>query len=199
MTSTAQQPGQDTAGEQSTPNVLLNHVEFIHRPGEAELVIELFESLGCHCFQVDAPPWGKYIVVHMQSEPGYNDFFASEAEDAQIELNDAFQRHIDGNGSDLAAAYKNFRTMLEQRPYRATHVGVRFPTIADFDAVIDRLESMIAGKFADRIVMGEIFARTVEEAPAGGGLPIKQVWVWTNLISTGLLAMGEQIELQTYA
>jgi ketosteroid isomerase-like protein len=196
---TAEQLDHDASGQQPSVSARLNHVEFVHRPGESALVIALFESLTCQCYQVDAPPFGRYIVVHMESTPGKNDFFASEAEEEQLALDDALQRALDATGSDLATAYTNYRLMLEQRPYRATHVGVRFPSIAIFDEVLQRLESLRAGELAGRLVIGDIIARTVEEAPPGSGMPVKQLWIWTNVISTGLLPMGQQIELQTYA
>jgi hypothetical protein len=174
----------------------LNHVEFLHRPGESSQVVELFESINCQCEQIDSPPYGKYIVVHMDSEFGRNDFFASEAEEEQLALEGAMQRQIDAPGSDLAAGYAEYRRMLEQRPYRGSHIGIRLPSVAVYDEVVQRLEGLSAGKFAGRLTVGDSISRLAEEPQPG--LPRKQVWVWTDLISTGLLSIGQQIEVQTY-
>ena len=82
----------------------LNHVEFVHRPGESELVIDLFEALGCPCHPIDSPPFGKYIVVQMDDSPhGENDIFVTEAEPEQLALEDALRGQIDTN-SNLATA-----------------------------------------------------------------------------------------------
>ena len=68
-------------------NRRLNHVEFAHRPGEAGLVVELFETLGCSCELIDTPPYRQYIVVSLDGSPhGDNDMFASEAEPEQRPL-----------------------------------------------------------------------------------------------------------------
>ncbi len=196
---TTEQVDHDASGLQVRGSGRLNHVEFVHRPGEGPLAIELFESLTCECSQIDAPPWGKYIVIQMESTPGYNDFFASEAEGEQVALDDALRRQLEAEGTDLGDAFTNYRLMLEERPHRATHVGIRFPSIAVFDAVLERLESLSMGALEGRLVIGEVIARSAEEAPAGSGMPVKQVWVWTNVISAALPSMGQQIELQTYA
>jgi hypothetical protein len=174
----------------------LNHVEFLHRPGEGALVVELFESINCQCEQIDSPPYGKYIVVHMDAEFGRNDFFASEAEEEQLALEAAVQRQIDAPGSDLAGGYAHYRRMLQQRPYRGSHIGIRLPTVAVYDEVVQRLEGLSAGTFAGRLTVGDTIQRLDEEPQPG--LPRKQVWVWTDLISTGLLSTGQQIEIQTY-
>jgi hypothetical protein len=174
----------------------LNHVEFLHRPGEDSLVVELFESINCQCELIDSPPYGKYIVVHMDSEFGRNDFFASEAEEEQLALEAAMQRQIDAPGSDLAGGYAQYRRMLDQRPYRGSHIGIRLPSVAAYDEVVHRLEGLSAGTFAGRLTVGDTIQRLDEEPQPG--LPRKQVWVWTDLISTGLLSTGQQIEIQTY-
>jgi hypothetical protein len=133
----------------------------------------------------------------MDSEFGRNDFFASEAEVEQLALEAAIQHQIEAPGSDLAAGYTQYRRMLEQRPYRGSHIGIRLPSVAIYDEVVQRLEGLSAGKFAGRLAIGETTDRLAEEPQPG--LPRKQVWVWTDLISTGLLATGQQIEIQTYA
>ncbi len=182
---------------QSTEAVQLNHVEFLHRPGEADLAVALFQTLTCPCEQIDAPPYGKYIVVRMGSVHGENDFFASEMEEEQVALDDALQNELHASGSRLSAAYARYRALLKERPYRATHVGIRLPSVSVYDEVIERLQSLSAGRFAGRVVVGDLITHTAQEAQ--NGLPLKQVWVWTDLISSGQLSLGQQIEIQTYS
>jgi hypothetical protein len=195
-TGTNRQPEQDAGDNQQVEGTQLNHVEFLHRPGEAPLVIQLFESLNCRCEVIDSPPFGKYIVVRMSDQYGQNDFFASEAEEEQLALENALQRYIDAGDSDLALGFAKYRELLDQRPYRATHIGIRLPSVAVYDEVIQRLESLSAGKLAGRLTLGFSMRHTAEEALSG--IPVKQVWIWTDLMSTGLLSTGQQIEIQTY-
>jgi hypothetical protein len=176
----------------------LNHVEFVHRPGEGGFVIDLFQALGCPSHQIDSPPYGKYVVVRMDDSPhGENDIFVTEVEPEQLALEDALQGQIDAGNSTLAAASARFRLLQKERPYRTTHVGIRVPSVAALDAVIERLGSLRAHKLAGRLDLGLTFTRSLDEAKRMSA-PMKQIWVWTNVISTGLLAVGQQIELQAY-
>jgi hypothetical protein len=173
-------------------------VEFVHRPGERELVLELFAALGCPTHQIDTPPYGVYVVVDLDGSPhGVNDMFVSQAEPEQLALEDALKRQIDAGDADLRAAGAAFRKLQKERPFRSTHIGLRVPNVSVFDEVVARLEVLSAGKLAGRVDLGETFSRTAEEAEAMSS-PLKQVWVWTDVISTGLLAVGQQIELQAY-
>ena len=87
--------------------------------------------------------------------------------------------------------------MQKERPYRTTHVGIRIPTVADLDGVITRLDNLRERKLERRLDLGESLSRSEAEARQMSA-PVKQLWLWTDLISTGLLAVGQQIELQAY-
>ena len=184
-------------GKASSGNRVLNHVEYAHRPGEADLVVTLFEALGCPCSKVDTQPYGLYVVVDLDgSKHGLNDMFVSQAEPEQLALEDALRAGIDRD-RELGDAYQGMRKMMRERPFRATHVGLRVPTVGDLNAVIARLETLAQGTLAGRLELGEPFTRTREESEATMA-PMKQLWIWTDLLSTGLLAVGQQIELQAY-
>ncbi len=176
----------------------LNHVEFAHRPGEGGLAVSLFEALGCACTTIDTPPYGAYIVVSLDGSPhGNNDMFASEAEPEQLALEDALSRQMAADGEGLGAAAADYRSLQRDKAFRATHVGMRLPSVAALDDVITRLGSLAKGEMAGRLELGFGMERTLEEARASD-TPIKQIWVWTDIISTGLLTLGQQFELQAY-
>jgi hypothetical protein len=175
----------------------LNHVEFVHRPGEGELAIELFEAIGCSCYTVDVPPYGAYVVVQLDEGPGKNDMFASQVEPEQLALEEQLEGQL-GAGGALADARKRFRSLQRERPFRAAHVGIRLPSVRALDATIERLNQLAASKFAERLEVGAPTSRSAEEAAAMSA-PRKQLWIWTDVISTGLLAVGQQFELQAYA
>lgn len=176
----------------------LNHVEFAHRPGEGNLALLLFEALGLQCRVIDTPPYGQYIVVSLDGSPhGENDMFASEAEPEQLALEGALAAGIAAEGSRLALAAAGFRAMQRDKAFRATHFGLRIPGIAALDAVIADLAALAEGKLAGRLELGLVMERSREEARATDS-PMKQVWVWTDVISTGVLSFGQQMELQAY-
>lgn len=173
-----------------TGNRRLNHVEFAHRPGEGPLAVLLFEALGCSCVTIDTPPYGAYVVVSLDGSPhGQNDMFASEAEPEQLALEAAML----ADGEALA----QFRRLQRERPFRVNHIGLRIPSVAALDETLARLEALASGALAGRLELGFGMERTLEEARASD-TPIKQRWIWTDVISTGLLALGQQIELQAY-
>jgi hypothetical protein len=175
----------------------LNHVEFAHRPGESALAIMLFEALGCSCETIDTPPYGKYIVVSLDGSPhGENDMFVSQAEPEQLALEDAIADAVAAR-PDLARAVAGFRGLQRDKAFRATHIGLRIPNVAALDTVIARLGALAEAQLAGRIELGLVMERSPEEARATSS-PIKQIWVWTDVISTGLLAVGQQMELQAY-
>lgn len=176
----------------------LNHVEFAHRPGEGALAVSLFEALGCSCTTVDTPPYGAYIVVSLDGSPhGLNDMFASEAEPEQLALEDSLAAGIAADEAGLGEAVSRYRSLQRDKAFRATHVGMRIPTVAALDNVITRLGALAGGKLAGRLELGFTMERSLEEARASD-TPVKQIWVWTDVISTGLLAVGQQFELQAY-
>jgi hypothetical protein len=187
----------DTQNRADATGRRLNHVEFAHRPGECGLVVDLFRALGCPCFEVDTPPFGKYIVVQLDSSPhGQNDMFVSEAEPEQLAFENALHT-LKNTDARLAVASEQFRRLQKERPYRATHIGIRMPSVDAFDTVVTELAALKAGKLSGRLDVGGILERTAEEAEKISA-PVKQVWVWTDVISTGLLVAGQQIELQAY-
>lgn len=173
-----------------TGNRRLNHVEFAHRPGEGPLAVLLFEALGCSCSVIDTPPYGAYVVVSLDGSPhGQNDMFASEAEPEQL----ALEAEMLGDGEALA----RFRKLRRERPYRVNHVGLRMPSVTALDETLERLEGLAAGALAGRLELGFGMERTLEESRATD-TPVKQRWIWTDVVSTGLLGLGQQFELQAY-
>ena len=175
----------------------LNHVEFAHRPGEAHLATALFTALGCRCSEIDSPPYGTYIVVSLDGSPhGENDMFVSQAEPEQLALEQALALQMADIG-ELGAAARAFRGMQQARPFRATHFGLRLPTVGALLDAIEKLTVLAENDLAGRLELGLAMERSLDEARATSS-PLQQIWVWTDVISTGLLAFGQQIELQAY-
>jgi hypothetical protein len=175
----------------------LNHVEFAHRPGESRIAIALFEALGCSCETIDTPPYGAYVVVSLDGSPhGENDMFASEAEPEQLALEHALAGAFAADAS-LARAAAGFRGLQRNKAFRASHVGLRMPNVAALDTVITNLGALAEGDLAGRLELGLAMERSRQEADATNS-PMKQIWVWTDVVSTGLLTVGQQFELQAY-
>lgn len=170
----------------------LNHVEFAHRPGEETLAVLLLEALGCRCRGIDTPPYGRYVVVDLDGSPhGQNDMFVSEAEPEQLALEQTFGEMMAAPGPAA------FRGLQRERPFRASHVGIRLPSVAALRTAVARLENLASGELARRLELGVPMSRSVAEARATSS-PVEQLWIWTDVFSTGLLTFGQMIELQAY-
>jgi hypothetical protein len=128
---------------------------------------------------------------------GENRIFVTELETEQLALETAIQHLIDDPASEIAVASAGVRRLQKERPYRASHIGIRFPSVSAFDETIERLETLCRGQFAGRLEIGLGLSRSAEEARSMMA-PVKQIWIWTDIITTGLLTFGQQIELQAY-
>jgi len=68
---------------------------------------------------------------------------------------------------------------------------------AALDEAIAKLEALAGGALHGRLRLGAPMSRGADEARATDS-PMKQLWIATDVISTGLLTFGQQIELQAY-
>ena len=94
---------------------------------------------------------------------------------------------------------KGFVTPSRHRGEVRTRFAVVNPmtTVADLADLIESMRWIAERELAGRLELGLVMERTVEESRATNS-PIKQIWVWTDIVSTGLLAFGQQFELQAY-
>jgi hypothetical protein len=74
---------------------------------------------------------------------------------------------------------------------------MRLPSVGALESVVERLGALADGELKGRLELGYTMTRSQEESRATSS-PMSQIWVWTDVISTGLLATGQQIELQAY-
>jgi hypothetical protein len=168
---------------------LLTHVELVYRPGERALAIELFELLGCR--PVDRG--GEYFTAFIEpSDRDYvsNVLYASEVTPSQWALERAF-----GAESALATPTLAYLDHLRRQPQRSFHFGLRVPERAALEATIERVAH--AGetdpRFAGRVAVAGVF-RPGE--PGALTDTMIQAFVWTDVVASGLLALGQHIELQ---
>jgi hypothetical protein len=168
---------------------LLTHVELVYRPGERALAIELFELLGCR--PVDRG--GEYFTSLIEPADGdyvTNVLYASEVTPSQWALEQALQ--AEGTLSEPMSAYAEH---LRRQPQRSFHFGIRVPERAALETAIERLGT--AGeqdpKFAGRVAVAGVFR------PGDAGAltdTMIQAFVWTDVVASGLLTLGQHIELQ---
>ena len=168
---------------------VLTHVELVYRPGERALAIELFEVLGCR--PVDRG--GEYFTSFVEPSDrdyGTNVLYASEVTPSQWALEQALQA-----GTELAQPMRDYVEHLRRQPQRSFHFGLRIPERAALEATIERIG--IAGEqdpeLAGRVAIAGVF-RPGE--PGAVTDTMIQAFVWTDVVASGLLTLGQHIELQ---
>ena len=172
---------------------LLNHLEFVYRPGEQRLVLDLFALLGIQ------PGGTKTFLVGSidAATPNHVDNIIAESEAVpeQLALDSALATAL--QTEPLASAYSAYRERLIANPQQGTHAGIRFTTLEEWQATVDRFADLdavapsLAGRvrFDDAIVPGH---------PKSYSPYLYQAFVWTDVIATGSLAFGQKFELQYF-
>lgn len=169
---------------------LLNHMEFVHRPGERPLVGELFDLLGIEMFD------SVFVIGRIDPATATatdNIFAGSEARPEQLAFEDRLQAALaDG---ELAAAHADYMQLLSDAPQFGMHVGIRFDSLDEWQAAVDAVRSVGAShpNLVDRV-------RLQGEIPPGHAASLSphlhQAFLWTDVIACGSLTLGQQLELQ---
>ncbi len=179
---------------------LLNHGEMFYAPGERGLARELFRAIGCRVLDPQeeegpadlGPAAGPYLIVFVDPESTDlidNVMYASEVEPAQWRLEQALRERI-GKDPDLRERYADYGACFSRYPQGMTHLGVSMSAA--------QLETALA-----RIAASPALAARVEvRGPFRPGDPgsvdprVIQGFLRTDIVSTGFLLAGQQIELQ---
>lgn len=179
---------------------LLNHSEMFYAPGERALARELFRAIGCRVLDPQeeegpadlGPAANPYLIIFV--DPSSTDLidnvmYASEVEPAQWRLEQALREQI-AKEAPLRAHYDEYQACFARYPQGMTHVGVAMNE-KQLEEAFERIESTPG--FAGRLEIAGPFR------PGGPGSVdprVIQGFIRTDIVSTGFLLAGQQIELQ---
>jgi hypothetical protein len=179
--------------EPPRPDRRINHVEFVHRPGERNLVLALFGFLG---FAVHEYANGEVLVAAIDPttwDAAENDnYLASrEVRPEQWRFDQALEQAL--AQEPLAGAHAGHRQLLAEKPQWGMHFGIRLRSVALWDDAVDRLGDIdrYAPMLSERVRLLRVFRPDVD------GTNLHQAFFWTDLIASGSLAFGQNIELTT--
>lgn len=180
---------------------LLNHIELVYAPGERALARTLLEGLGFRVLdpQTDplppelGPAAGPYLIVFV--DPADDDLidnvlYASEAGPAQWRFEQALRTRMNED-EELARLHRELRGAYPDLPQAMTHFGVAYPSAEEIDDVMATLAATPA--LQGRISLSDVFR---PGDPGSVDDRVVQGFVYTDIVSVGLLAGGQQIELQ---
>jgi hypothetical protein len=167
----------------------LTHVELVYRPGERRLAGELFGVLGCRV--VDRG--GVYFTAFVEpADADYvtNVLYASEVTPEQWHLEEELRAQ-----SRLREPLLAYADHLRHQPQRSFHFGLRIPEEGALEATLDRIRA--AGEH-DSELAGRVAVAGVFRPGDPGAITdtMIQAFVWTDVVASGLLALGQHIELQ---
>jgi len=180
---------------------LLNHVEFVYAPGDRSLARTFLEALGFRVLdpQTDptppelGPAAGPYLIVYLAE--GDDDLidnvvYASEVRPEQWAFESALEEHL-ASDDTLRALHARHRESYAALPQAMTHVGLAYSSTDEVKRAVERLGRIDA--LRDRMTLSDVFE------PGGPGSVddrVTQAFVYTDLLSVGLLLGGQQFELQ---
>lgn len=161
----------------------LTHVELLHAPGERALAARVFELLGCTVSD-RGNHWFTAFVDGSTPDWSNNALYASEAPAAQLAVEAAMPDAVDA-----------WVEMVRTAPQMAPHFGLRVGSSADHRSIIDRVRA--AGdddpELAGRIRVLGVFPH---DAPDAIATNMDQAFIWTDVIASGPLRLGQVIEVQ---
>jgi hypothetical protein len=169
---------------------MLNHMEFVHRPGEAHLVLELFRLLGLEPFE------GQFLVGSIDpatSNRVDNILAGSEVRAEQWAFDQALAEAV--REGPLSGAFAGYQDLLVRAPQWGMHVGIRFDSLDDWEGTVGRVGDVerTAPALAGRVALRGVF-RPGDQGSVSD--VVHQAFMWTDVIACGSLALGQHLELQ---
>jgi hypothetical protein len=166
----------------------LNHVALVYQPGERGLAAKLFELLGCDV-RVGSGAWLSGAVDSSEQDRSNNALFATEAAPEE----QAFVRQLAKAMSqgDLAASREEFEARRKRTPQQFSHFGIRVSEQEQAD-ILARIEAL-----DDPELEGRVEVRVFRpEDPDSFTARMIQAFVFTDIVSLGMMPPGMLIELQ---
>jgi hypothetical protein len=176
---------------------LNNHVEMVHRPGEAALAHKLLTLLNCD--PVTSP--NAFAGVTWQFSKDQT-LWVSEVTAEQWAFELWLQAQMKSGGT---AESRAFAESLQSRPQKYSHFGLGQVTLGDWEATVARLRKAAAddpqmqGRISlPLVVRPEDEGSVANESGGKMGRTLYQAFLRTDILSTGLLTLGQAIEIQHY-
>jgi hypothetical protein len=172
----------------------LNHVEFVHPPGDRELVFALFDLLG---FETEV--LGGEIILGIIDPSTFkkvnndNVLAGREVRPEQWAFDQALAEAL--RHKPLADAFEGYKDLLTRKPYWGMHFGINFSTLEKWEAAVARVKGIDkhAPALKGRVRLTAVF-RPDDPEPVS---TVHQAFLWTDVIASGSLALGQRIELST--
>lgn len=161
----------------------LTHVELLHAPGERALAARVFELLGCTVSDSGRHWFTAFIDTNLRDYAN-NSLYASEAPEEQMAVEAA-----------MTDSAERWLDMVRAAPQKSPHFGLRVGTVEEHRAIVDAIRdaSQNDAELRGRIEVLGVFPH---DAPDAIATNMDQAFIWTNVIASGPLRLGQVIEVQ---
>jgi hypothetical protein len=207
-----------TTSTTANATAILGHVAIHYRPGDYDQARLLFESLGAH--MEENGPKGFCTIVFDRDGWNYVDnvMYLSQAGSVKLGLEAAIAESLHLGEADEDPRATAFREMRSSSPESLDHIGIRYASFEELEGAVLALEAATApgGALEGRVVVTKFRARAGQDAHADEVMETSplfrdhddqgpaftdygvQVFVKTDLCTTGLFALGQTIELDYF-
>ena len=176
---------------------LNNHVELVHRPAEAHLAHKLLSLLGCEP-QVSPNTFAGVRWTFSKDQV----LWASEVTEEQWAFELWLQGELVRGDNPQRQAFVD---RLKVQPQRYAHFGLGTTSLTDWQRLVERVREAaandpdLAGRISLPLVSRPQDPGSVAHESGGKmGATLYQAFLRTDIISTGLLTLGQAIEIQHY-
>jgi hypothetical protein len=185
-----------TSGIDTYGGTLLNHLEMLYQPGERNLAVSFCEMLGWSVTETDqkSDVGSTYMIVRFEpAESSYLDnvMFLSEMRPEHVALEKVLAVLRD-TSPELASVTDAYAARARTYPFGIPHFGIRYRSFDAVEEVLDRFEHSLSSELKHRVTVTAV--RPNDSRAMVGNLI--QVFVYTDVICTGMFTFGQLIELQ---
>ncbi len=199
----------------TTATATLGHIAIHYRPGDFDRARVLFESLGAHL--EDNGPNGFCTIVFDRGDWNYVDnvMYLSQAGPVKLGLEAAITESLRLGEADEDPRATAFRELRSASPESLDHIGIRYSSFEELERAVLALEAATGpgGALEDRAVVTKYRARPGQADDVMAASPVfrdhddqgpsfadhgVQIFVKTDLCTTGLFALGQTIELDYF-
>jgi hypothetical protein len=170
---------------------LLNHVEVLYPRGERDVAVALFEALGCTVVSREGSAYTLVFPEASERDWNNNVMYLSEVRDLQWELERVIEDRV-RTDEELRQAIERYDTKARTDPHGIPHFGLRYPSFAYLEVVLDRLENDLPRELNGRLTVEAIRP----DDPRCLSRDLIQAFVRTDVVCVGLFPFGQLIELQ---
>jgi hypothetical protein len=176
---------------------MVNHVETLYQKGDRELATHFVQTLGCTVVDTDTTVDTGSTILYAFPDPKEQDrlnnvVYMSEIRPQQQALEDALRPLLRGD-RPAAKAFEGYVARALNHPHGVPHFGIRYPSFESLEQTLEELGEKMQGEFKDRVRFSQIVRPSHGSSMTG---ELIQAFIFTDIIVSGLFAIGQLIELQ---